>query len=490
MVPHQPSLGQLSFLLSLVLVLLFPSPWCDGLSSPGARIQTNRQQAMEHYQHWAWKQPGVMHHPSLIWRNNDNTTDDWSLQLSAPVPTGTCLLEIPYDILWRASDCPPIPPAAAALLDSCGYGNQSQKDESSSKDDILDGFRLYCKLLEERSKADDSYWRIWLDALPSTDSLVFSDAALAALPVQARTMALQVRQRCEIFAQAAQAAGYATSSSKDAASLAALVYSRAWSAGDCDTMELVPIADMFNHHDDPANVRAEHDSEANVLRFRYTGSGDNVLLCTEEQEEKDTTAPPPPPRLGLSYGSPAHIHRFLVVFGFCDPSSIRRVSVQLLLTPLPGMSLDTIVVDDIEKGTVHTNVWYLIIDQLLATHRPTEHIAFRQAWEHAAAADDDDEESNNNNNNEQQHPSSSSTHVAAAAREHLEYERRRLRKPARQVLQNHLRGLLDELEDLSAAVVAVEEEFPMLRVEHEFLSRVYRRVLRRLLLATEEAVSE
>ena len=126
---------------------------------------------------------------------------------------------------------------------------------------------------------------------------------------------------------------------------------------------IVPFGDMFNHRE-PANVFVQDSSNSEYVDFVY--SNENELEFNSMTSNKITDDDK---GLYLSYGL-SNPHRFLVIFGFCDPT-MPEVFSQLIFAN-PSNELVSLGCNDrasmvyrSEDGGIPNSIWDCILYTLL-----------------------------------------------------------------------------------------------------------------------------
>eukprot|EP00980_Cylindrotheca_fusiformis_P012387 scaffold3043_cov121-Cylindrotheca_fusiformis.AAC.3 len=224
--------------------------------------------------------------------------DDWAATAAMPMPKNHQVLKVPADIILSSvavrQELGNVIEPALRYLESKGVGHQRGQ------------FLLFCKLLMEYEKEEQSYWYAWMISLPKKfyTAISMDDFEISCLPPFLYSLSMMDRIHFSVFLEAIQTVNifYREETAQDIDLLKwafNCVYTRCWGLDD-ERCDIVPMADMFDHAY-PANVAIQYDQDQNCV----------VVL------KEDTQAGQP---LRMSYGMPTNPARLVATFGFFDHS--------------------------------------------------------------------------------------------------------------------------------------------------------------------------
>jgi hypothetical protein len=224
--------------------------------------------------------------------------DDWAAKAAKPMPKSHQVLKVPADIIISSvavrQDLGSAIEPALQYLESKGISHQRGQ------------FLLFCKILMEYEKEEQSYWYAWMNSLPRKfyTAISMDDFEISCLPPFLYSLSMMDRIHFSVFLEALQTVDilYRPEMAQDIDLLKwafNCVYTRCWGLND-ERCDIVPMADMFDHGY-PANVAIQYDQDQNCV----------VVL------KEDTDAEQP---LCMSYGMPTNPARLVATFGFFDQS--------------------------------------------------------------------------------------------------------------------------------------------------------------------------
>jgi len=312
------------------------------------------------YQNFA----GWSNHYGLQMENGFQLTEnegDWSVIAGAPAARGSRVLFVPGMLKLSSRQ--------AREEEFPGLDSIEQFLDKKGSKDLVPQFFLFLKVLKEYENGEQSPYYPWLDAMPRrfSTAVTFDDFEVQCLPPFVGSLSRLDRINFGTFTEALQRVNpdYIRQSTKTDTTAVKwafnIVFTRCWSTTK-DEVEIVPMADMFNHAAD-ANVEVKYDQEGNC----------NVVLTRDVQQGEP---------LCLSYGNPTNPSRFLSTFGFLDESP--PATFCKIMTARPSKELKNLGYDFsrmvfyTEDGAIAEEVWDVILFSLLE-NRPEE----RQRFYHA-----------------------------------------------------------------------------------------------------------
>mmetsp|Transcript_41741 Transcript_41741/g.83025 ORF Transcript_41741/g.83025 Transcript_41741/m.83025 type:complete len:447 (-) Transcript_41741:132-1472(-) len=312
------------------------------------------------YQNFA----GWSNHYGMMMENGFQLTEnngDWSVMSAMPVARGSRVLYVPGMLALSSK--------RAKAEDFPGLESIEQFLDKKGAADLVPQFYLFLKVLKEYENGEQSPYYPWFDAMPRKFSTAvnFDDFEMQCLPPFVASLARLDRINFGTFTEALQRVNpdYIRQETK-ADSVAIkwaynVVFTRCWSKTG-DEVEIVPMADMFNHAAN-ANVEVKYDDQGNC----------HVILMRDAQQGEP---------LCLSYGNPANPSRFLSTFGFLDQSP--PATFCKIMTARPSKELKNLGYDFsrmvfyVEDGAIAEEVWDVVLYSLLE-NRPD----IRKAFYHA-----------------------------------------------------------------------------------------------------------
>jgi len=229
--------------------------------------------------------------------------------------------------------------------------------EKKDSKELVPQFFLFLKVLKEYEMGEQSPYYPWFDAMPRkfSTAVMFDDFEMQCLPPFVGSLARLDRINYGTFTEALQRVNPDYISQETKANSAAIkwafnvVFTRCWSDKAGNEVEIVPMADMFNHAANP-NV---------VIKYDADGSCNAILTRDVQQGEP----------LCLSYGNPTNPSRFLSTFGFLDQSP--PATFCKIMTARPSKELKNMGYDFermgfyVEDGAVSEEVWDVVLYSLL-----------------------------------------------------------------------------------------------------------------------------
>ena len=207
----------------------------------------------------------------------------------------------------------------------CDYQDGHPPDSWETMSNAPWGVRLACRLLQERSKSDDSEWAPYLALLPDVvpgSPLLWTDEEVLALQYPpAVAEAREMRDAVKTWHAKLEAACPSALAGADVDSFAAAVsvvhsrtYGVASAGGEGYFRALLPLADLLNHAGD------EYDAASS--KWPPARAGDNIAWSTLDDdgtiEFAATRAVEPGEEATMSYGERSNDH-FLMYYGFTPP---------------------------------------------------------------------------------------------------------------------------------------------------------------------------
>ena len=288
-----------------------------------------------------------------------NDEGDVGLVLNKSLKVSDSVLSVPRSIVFDSQDI---------LL-----GWQLQLEEpihyisSAGFDDSKLNFVLMVKVLYEYSLGGKSQWYPWLKSLPKTFQTGINMDAVerSCLPPFGIALAEYERKKFEMFSEALELINLESSffngmSLMDDTIAWAfnVVQTRCWTyEGDGENKRpiIVPLGDLLNHKE-PANMIVEDKLNSDSIHFKLT-------------EDMNLSSSSSTPELYLSYGL-KNPYRFLIIFGFFDPT-MPEIFCEVLFSNPPKEMID-LGCDDRSKmvygtkdGSISDTVWDTVLYSLL-----------------------------------------------------------------------------------------------------------------------------
>jgi hypothetical protein len=306
------------------------------------------ENAPREYQNFA----GWSNHYGLLQENGFQLTEnngDWRVVAAMPASRGSRVLYVP-GMLSLSS-------LRARNQDFPGLKAIVQFLEKKDSKELVPQFFLFLKVLKEYEMGEQSPYYPWFDAMPRkfSTAVMFDDFEMQCLPPFVGSLARLDRINYGTFTEALQRVNPDYISQETKANSAAIkwafnvVFTRCWSDKAGNEVEIVPMADMFNHAANP-NV---------VIKYDADGSCNAILTRDVQQGEP----------LCLSYGNPTNPSRFLSTFGFLDQSP--PATFCKIMTARPSKELKNMGYDFermgfyVEDGAVSEEVWDVVLYSLL-----------------------------------------------------------------------------------------------------------------------------
>jgi hypothetical protein len=286
---------------------------------------------------------------------------DWSVVAGSPAARGSRMLFVPGMLKLSSKQ--------AREEEFPGLESVEQYLDKKGSKELIPQFYLFLKVLREYQMGEESPYAPWLDAMPKkfSTAVTFDDFEVQCLPPFVGSLSRLDRINFGTFTEALERVSpdYISQQTKTD-SVAILwafnvVFTRCWSKSP-DDVQIVPMADMFNHA-----------SSANV-EVKYDGDGNCQVILTQDVQ--------PGEPLCLSYGNPTNPSRFLSTFGFLDESP--PATFCKIMTARPSKELKNLGYDFsrmvfyVENGAIAEEVWDVVLYSLLE-NRPEE----RQRFYHA-----------------------------------------------------------------------------------------------------------
>lgn len=251
--------------------------------------------------------------------------DDWAAEATMDLPKNSQVLQVPQDIILSS---PAIRleigeeklKSALEFLKSKGIAHQTGQ------------FLLFLKILMEYEKEEESFWYVWLNALPRKfyTAVSMDDFEISCLPPFLYSLSMMDRIHFSVFLEAMPYVSdifmYGDQITQDINLLKwvfNVVYTRCWGLDD-ERCDIVPMADMFDHAY-PANVAIKYDDNQNCVVVMKEDAQANTPLC-------------------MSYGMPTNPARLLATFGFLDespPATYCKILARKPSKKLVDMGYDT-----------------------------------------------------------------------------------------------------------------------------------------------------
>ena len=174
--------------------------------------------------------------------------DDWAAEATMDLPKNSQVLQVPQDIILSS---PAIRleigeeklKSALEFLKSKGIAHQTGQ------------FLLFLKILMEYEKEEESFWYVWLNALPRKfyTAVSMDDFEISCLPPFLYSLSMMDRIHFSVFLEAMPYVSdifmYGDQITQDINLLKwvfNVVYTRCWGLDD-ERCDIVPMADMFDH---------------------------------------------------------------------------------------------------------------------------------------------------------------------------------------------------------------------------------------------------
>ena len=309
-----------------------------------------------------WASEGNVQFSPAVSLSTTNDQDDIGLVLKKSLKASESALSVPRSIIFDSQDI--LLEWQVQLEQSIHYISSTGFDDSKLN------FVLLVKVLHEYSLGEKSQWYPWLQSLPKTfhTGINMDAIELSCLPNFGIALAEYERKKLEIFSEALERISVGSSffsglSLKDETIAWAfnVVQTRSWTyEGDSlnERPIIVPLGDLLNHRE-PANVFVEDKLTSDSIHFKLTQDMD--LSSSSSMSE-----------LYLSYGL-ENPYRFLVIFGFFDPT-MPEIFCEILFSN-PSKEMIFLGCDDRSKmvygtkdGSISDTVWdvvlYSLLDQL------------------------------------------------------------------------------------------------------------------------------
>lgn len=253
---------------------------------------------------------------------DNNDYQNWAAKAIQTMPKDHPVLQVPANIILssvvvRQELGDSIEPALR-YLETKGISHQRGQ------------FLLFCKVLLEYEKEEQSYWYAWMNSLPRNfyTAVSMDDFEISCLPPFLYSLSMMDRIHFSVFLEALQKVKifYKQETLKDMTLLKwafNCVYTRCWGL-DEERCDIVPMADMFDHGW-PANVLISYDENQNCI----------VTLKEDVQADEP---------LRMSYGMPTNPARLVATFGFFDespPATYCKILARKPSQKLVDMGYDT-----------------------------------------------------------------------------------------------------------------------------------------------------
>ncbi|KAL3943731.1 MAG: hypothetical protein SGBAC_002201 [Bacillariaceae sp.] len=236
--------------------------------------------------------------PTFAKYGDNNDDKNWAAKAIQAMPKDTPVLQVPANIILSSvvvrEELGDSIELALQYLEAKGISHQRGQ------------FLLFCKILLEYEKEDQSYWYAWMNSLPRNfyTAVSMDDFEISCLPPFLYSLSMMDRIHFSVFLEALQTVNIfqkdETLQDMDLLKWAFnCVYTRCWGL-DEERCDIVPMADMFDHAW-PSNILVEYDDNQNCI----------VRLKEDVQADQP---------LRMSYGMPTNPARLVATFGFFDSS--------------------------------------------------------------------------------------------------------------------------------------------------------------------------
>lgn len=355
---------------------------------------------LESLLNWASKN-NVQFSPAISLETAKNSNDgdesnggDVGLILNKSLKNESIILSVPRSIVLDSQEILhsnfPIDSWQSKLLqESVNYISLNGFEDSKLN------FVLMVKVLYEYSLGEESSrWYPWLKSLPKKfhTGIEMNDVELKCLPNFGIALADYERKKFRVFSQALKQIIKKSSEKEqqehqssfffgsinpiDEERIIAwafnVVQSRSWTytgdeEGENERPIIVPLGDLFNHKV-PANIMVDDNilNDSDKIHFKLT------------QDLNLSTTTTTTPELYLSYGFKHNPYRFLIIFGFFDPT-MPEIWCEILFTN-PSKEMIELGCEDRSKmtygtkdGLISQSVWdtvlYSLLDQVPAEQK-------------------------------------------------------------------------------------------------------------------------
>lgn len=282
------------------------------------------------------------------------SSSDLGVWTELDLPAETSVVTVPYEMILTGSKA----------REEFGHLEQAEDlFERLHTTSDLPHFYLFLKLLREYERGQASLWYPWLNSLPRYFSNGSSLTHLCSdlLPPLVGNLVALERVRFRQFYRALKQAEGLTPTTKIDKELAkwafAIVYTRSLPLfqdehGNCQDVQLVPVADMFNHGTEvEVELRTDNDGNCAVVTTLDVPSGSP---------------------LRVSYGDPTNPSHLFARYGFLDETS-PATFCKIMLKPTPDlvdMGYDhSRMLFYKDTGDVSEEVWDVLLYHTILGHQ-------------------------------------------------------------------------------------------------------------------------